>query len=201
VDQGLAPRVSIMASSSAPRRDSRFGCFRAPRAEVLARRGQLATHRTPFPCRYQPSRTTLLRTAQPRAELSALAGQQLALMGTLVVMSVYLQIVLGLDAFQTGKHLLPPSVAMLVTALRASCASGGSAQGGTRRRVSDSSSAALARTGARMSAAVRESGRTSRRALTTRASLPDRSPKAGSGIVAARDYDRLRCRSPQSSAT
>jgi hypothetical protein len=46
--------------------------------------------------------------------------------------------------------------------------------------------------------AVRASGAT--RALTTRASLPSRSPKAGSGIVAARDYDRLWCRSPPSSS-
>jgi len=42
---------------------------------------------------------------------------QLVLMGTFVVICVYLQIVLGLDAFPTGKHLLPLSVAMLVFAL------------------------------------------------------------------------------------
>jgi predicted MFS family arabinose efflux permease len=106
-----------MASSSAPRRDSRFGCLRAPRAEVLARRVSLLPTVLPFPCRYQPSRTTLLRAAQPRVGLSALAGQQLILMGTFVVISVYLQIVLGLDAFQTGTHLLALSVAMLVIAL------------------------------------------------------------------------------------
>ena len=44
-------------------------------------------------------------------------GQQLVLMGTFFVIPVYLQVVLGLDAFETGKRLLPLSVAMLVFAL------------------------------------------------------------------------------------
>ena len=61
--------------------------------------------------------TTLLRIAQLRAGLSTLVGQQLVLMGTFFVIPVYLQVVLGLDAFQTGKRLLPLSVAMLVFAL------------------------------------------------------------------------------------
>jgi Na+/melibiose symporter-like transporter len=38
-------------------------------------------------------------------------------MGTFFVIPVYLQVVLGLDAFETGKRLLPLSVAMLVFAL------------------------------------------------------------------------------------
>jgi hypothetical protein len=54
---------------------------------------------------------------QLRAGLSTLVGQQLVLMGTFFVIPVYLQIVLGLDAFETGKRLLPLSVAMLVFAL------------------------------------------------------------------------------------
>ena len=61
--------------------------------------------------------TTLLRVAQLRAGLSSLLGQQLVLMGTFFVIPVYLQVVLGLDAFETGKRLLPLSVAMLVFAL------------------------------------------------------------------------------------
>jgi MFS family permease len=61
--------------------------------------------------------TTLLRSAQLRAGLSTLLGQQLILMGTFFVIPVYLQVVLGLDAFETGKRLLPLSVAMLVFAL------------------------------------------------------------------------------------
>jgi MFS family permease len=59
----------------------------------------------------------LLRVAQLRAGLSTLLGQQLVLMGTFFVIPVYLQVVLGLDAFETGKRLLPLSVAMLVFAL------------------------------------------------------------------------------------
>jgi MFS family permease len=61
--------------------------------------------------------TTLLGVAQLRAGLSTLLGQQLVLMGTFFVIPVYLQVVLGLDAFETGKRLLPLSVAMLVFAL------------------------------------------------------------------------------------
>jgi MFS family permease len=61
--------------------------------------------------------TTLLRLPQLRAGLSTLLGQQLVLMGTFFVIPVYLQVVLGLDAFETGKRLLPLSLAMLVFAL------------------------------------------------------------------------------------
>ncbi len=60
---------------------------------------------------------TLLRISQLRAGLSSLVGQQLVLMGTFFVIPVYLQVVLGLDAFETGKRLLPLSLAMLVFAL------------------------------------------------------------------------------------
>ena len=61
--------------------------------------------------------TALLGIEQLRAGLSTLVGQQLVLMGTFFVIPVYLQVVLGLDAFETGKRLLPLSVAMLVFAL------------------------------------------------------------------------------------
>ena len=47
----------------------------------------------------------------------SLLGQQLVLMGSFFVIPVYLQVVLGLDAFETGKRLIPLSVAMLVFAL------------------------------------------------------------------------------------
>jgi hypothetical protein len=103
--------------------------------------------------------------------------------------------VLGLDAFQTGEHLLPLSVAMLVFALL-----GQKIAARRSPRTSRSSSAALARTGAEMSAALENQGERRDARVTTRASLPSRSPKAGSGIVAARDYDRLWCRSPPSSS-
>jgi MFS family permease len=61
--------------------------------------------------------TTLLQIVQLRAGLSSLLGQQLVLMGAFFVIPVYLQVVLGLDAFETGKRLLPLSLAMLVFAL------------------------------------------------------------------------------------
>jgi MFS family permease len=61
--------------------------------------------------------TALLSLPQLRAGLSTLVGQQLVLMGTFFVIPVYLQVVLGLDAFETGKRLLPLSAAMLVFAL------------------------------------------------------------------------------------
>ena len=61
--------------------------------------------------------TTMLRIAQLRAGLSTLLGQQLVLMGTFFVLPVYLQVVLGFDAFETGKRLLPISISMLVFAL------------------------------------------------------------------------------------
>ncbi len=61
--------------------------------------------------------TTLLGIPQLRAGLSTLVGQQLVLMGTFFVIPVYLQVVLGFDAFETGKRLLPLSLAMLVFAL------------------------------------------------------------------------------------
>jgi MFS family permease len=43
--------------------------------------------------------------------------QQLILLGTFFVLPVYLQVVLGLDAFETGKRLFPMSVTMFAAAL------------------------------------------------------------------------------------
>ena len=45
--------------------------------------------------------------------------QQLILLGTFFVLPVYLQMVLGLDAFETGKRLFPMSVTMFVAAMLA----------------------------------------------------------------------------------
>jgi len=61
--------------------------------------------------------TAVLRITQLRAGLTTLMGQQLVLMGLFFVVPVYLQVVIGLDAFETGKRLLPLSVAMLVMAM------------------------------------------------------------------------------------
>ena len=56
---------------------------------------------------------TLLRIVPMRAGLSTLMMQQLILMGTFFVLPVYLQVVLGFDAFETGKRLFPLSLALL----------------------------------------------------------------------------------------
>jgi EmrB/QacA subfamily drug resistance transporter len=59
----------------------------------------------------------LLRIERLRAGLATLVMQQLVLMGTFFVLPVYLQLVLGFDAFETGKRLLPMSITMLLAAL------------------------------------------------------------------------------------
>ncbi len=60
---------------------------------------------------------SLLKIEQLRAGLSTLLMQQLILLGTFFVLPVYLQVVLGLDAFETGKKLFPMSVAMFIAAM------------------------------------------------------------------------------------
>jgi EmrB/QacA subfamily drug resistance transporter len=59
----------------------------------------------------------LLKIEPLRAGLSTLAMMQLVLLGTFFVLPVYLQVVLGLDAFETGKRLFPMSISMLIAAL------------------------------------------------------------------------------------
>jgi len=51
------------------------------------------------------------------AGLKTLLMMQLVLLGTFFVLPVYLQVVLGFDAFDTGKRLFPMSVSMLIAAL------------------------------------------------------------------------------------
>jgi MFS family permease len=60
---------------------------------------------------------SLLRIVPLRAGLTTLMMQQLILLGTFFVLPVYLQTVLGLDAFETGKRLFPLSVTMFIAAL------------------------------------------------------------------------------------
>jgi Na+/melibiose symporter-like transporter len=60
---------------------------------------------------------SLLRIGQMRAGLTTLMMQQLILLGTFFVLPVYLQVVLGLDAFETGKRLFPLSVTLFIAAL------------------------------------------------------------------------------------
>jgi MFS family permease len=60
---------------------------------------------------------SLLRIAPLRAGLETLMMQQLILLGIFFVLPVYLQVVLGLDAFETGKRLFPMSVTMFLAAM------------------------------------------------------------------------------------
>jgi MFS family permease len=63
---------------------------------------------------------SLLGIVPLRSGLSMLSAQQLVLMGTFFVLPVYLQVVLGLDAFDTGKRIFPLSAALFVAALAGS---------------------------------------------------------------------------------
>ena len=64
-------------------------------------------------------RLDLLASPVTRAGLATLLMQQLLLAGTFFVMPLYLQVVLGLDAFHSGMKLLPLSLTMFVSALGA----------------------------------------------------------------------------------
>jgi MFS family permease len=59
----------------------------------------------------------ILRPPAMRAGLSTLALQQLTLLGMFFLLPVYLQTVLGLDAFESGVRIVPLSIALLVTSL------------------------------------------------------------------------------------
>jgi MFS family permease len=59
----------------------------------------------------------LLRIPQMRAGLSTVVSQYLILAGTFFVIPLYLQLVLGKDALQTGVKLLPISVTMMIAGL------------------------------------------------------------------------------------
>ncbi|HET9143374.1 MFS transporter [Actinophytocola sp.] len=64
-------------------------------------------------------RWALFSIAPLRAALSTLLAQNLILLGLFFTIPLYLQVVQGLDAFQTGLRLLPVSVTMFVTAMSA----------------------------------------------------------------------------------
>ena len=60
---------------------------------------------------------SLLKIRHLQGGLTTLMMQQLILLGTFFVLPVYLQVVLGLNAFDTGKRLFPLSVTMFIAAL------------------------------------------------------------------------------------
>ena len=74
--------------------------------ERVARRGEVPLLELP-----------MLGILHLRAGLTSLAGQQLVTMGTFFALPVYLQVVLGLDALQTGLKLVPMSATMFLAAL------------------------------------------------------------------------------------
>jgi MFS family permease len=59
----------------------------------------------------------LLHVPQMRAGLSTVVSQYLILAGTFFVLPLYLQLVLGKDALETGVRIFPISVMMMLTAL------------------------------------------------------------------------------------
>jgi len=59
----------------------------------------------------------LLRRPMLRSGLVTLLGQQIVLMGVFFAVPLYLQIVQGFDALETGIRMLPTSIALLITAL------------------------------------------------------------------------------------
>jgi MFS family permease len=64
-------------------------------------------------------RPDLLRIGQLRGGLAMLGAQQLVMNGIFFVLPLYLQVVLGKDALETGLAILPISVTMFITALGA----------------------------------------------------------------------------------
>jgi EmrB/QacA subfamily drug resistance transporter len=74
-------------------------------------RRQEARHREPL------VHLRLLRVPPLRAGLAMFSFQNMILMGIFFAIPLYLQIVQGLDAFDTGVRMLPVSVALFVTAL------------------------------------------------------------------------------------
>ncbi|GHF36648.1 MFS transporter [Streptomyces mashuensis] len=62
-------------------------------------------------------RLSLLRIPPLKSGLTMLLCQNLVLLGLFFVIPLYLQVVQGLNAFQTGLRLLPVSVTMLVSAM------------------------------------------------------------------------------------
>lgn len=65
-------------------------------------------------------RLELLSLAPLRAALQALLTQNVVLLGTFFVVPLYLQLVQGLNALETGLRMLPVSVAMLLTSVAGS---------------------------------------------------------------------------------
>lgn len=66
----------------------------------------------------------LLRIPRLRAGLTTLLSQQLIIMSTFFILPLYLQSVLGYDALETGKRILPLSISLFLFALGGSAVTG-----------------------------------------------------------------------------
>jgi predicted MFS family arabinose efflux permease len=66
----------------------------------------------------------LLQIPRLRSGLVTLLSQQLIIMSTFFVLPLYLQSVLGYDALETGKRILPLSISLFVCALAGSAVTG-----------------------------------------------------------------------------
>jgi MFS family permease len=102
---GFAPTVFVIALGGVL-----LGFLRAWENR-LARGGPGGRGRPPL------IRFSLFGIAPLRSGLAMLLSQNLILLGLFFVIPLYLQVVQGLDAFQTGLRLLPVSVTMLLSAM------------------------------------------------------------------------------------
>ena len=104
---GRAVRLLARRRSSSPPAAS--CCWRLPRA------GSAARGRSGERARWCTSRCST--SPSLRSGLVSFLGQNLVLMGVFFAIPLYLQVVQGFDALQTGVRMLPTSVALFVTAL------------------------------------------------------------------------------------
>ncbi|MEE4543097.1 MFS transporter [Streptomyces sp. V4-01] len=103
---GFSPTVFVIAAGGVL-----LGLLRAWENRLTGRRG--ARERDPEPL----IRFSLFGIPPLRSGLMMLLGQNLILLGLFFVIPLYLQVVQGFDAFQTGLRLLPVSVTMLLSAM------------------------------------------------------------------------------------
>ena len=82
------------------------------RPALGVRRGGSAAASAPGATRWCTS--SLLKIAPLRAGLVGLFSQNLILMGVFFTVPLYLQLVIGLDALETGLKMLPVSIAMFL---------------------------------------------------------------------------------------
>ena len=125
----------------------------------------------------------LLRIKPMRAGLLTLMMQQLILLGTFFVLPVYLQVVLGLDAFETGKRLFPMSVALFLAAMAGPRLAAGLAP----KRVAQAGLVALV---ALLGRAAGDDRRRARRGRVRARARPLRD-RGGPAAVAARQRDHV----------